>query len=407
MTRSVTTTARFNNPPSGYLSAADACARLGVKRATLYSYVSRGLVRRLATRGRTGLYLAEDVERLAARSAARRGHAAVAVGALRWGDPVLDSAITEVHPDSPRYRGQSTTALVEAGTPFEAVAELLWEADPADPWPSPRSPRTLPTSEPSPPTPPVWRLVGALPDLALGDPARHARGLTNEHDRARCLLRSLSGALIGTPLSVGSRIAEGLVAGGPARDANGAATAVDAVLVTCADHELNVSTFAARVAASAGADLYAAVGAGLYAFTGPRHGAACDRIEGLLADCGARGTAAVVEERLALGEALPGFGHPLYPDGDPRTPPLLNLATRLAPNAEDVPELIEGVRSLTGADPTVDLGVVAVCHALGLEKGTATALFALGRIAGWVAHVLEQRRDGALVRPRARYVGVA
>jgi citrate synthase len=241
-----------------------------------------------------------------------------------------------------------------------------------------------------------------------------------EHDRARRLLRALSGALLGAPISVGSRIAEGIAATLNEVPLDDAAHAVDAILVSCADHELNVSTFATRVAASAGADLYAAVGAGLYSFTGPRHGAACDRIEALVTACEAHGAARVVEERLALGESLPGFGHALYPEGDPRTPPLLSVTRRLseaarpdrdgnsslvASRAKVVLDLVRIVSRETGAQPSVDLGVVAVTRTLGAEVGMATALFGLGRAAGWVAHYLEQRRDGAIVRPRARYVG--
>jgi len=399
-----TVKARSTHPPIGYLTADEACSRLGVKKSSLYSYVSRGLIRRLETRGRTRLYLADDVERLARRSSARRGHAAVAVGALRFGDPVLDSAITEVLPRSPRYRGESVTELVKSGATFESVAELLWAADSTESWPSPRALARVPY----PDAPPVWRLVQAIPGLALADTARHVGTAKVEHDRARRLLRALAGALVGAPISVGSRISEGIAAAIATDLPHGdAARAVDAILVACADHELNVSTFATRVAASAGADLYAAVGAGLYSFTGPRHGAACDRIEALFSACEAKSAKAVVDARLVLGEALPGFAHPLYPEGDPRTPPLLAVARSLAAGPRLMDQLVSIVSRETGAQPSVDLGVVAVTRVLGAEPGMSTALFALGRAAGWVAHYLEQRQGGALVRPRARYVGPA
>src|SRR5690349_18223397 len=92
---------------AGLLSSARACELLGVKPATLYSYVSRGLVRAvLPGRGRTRLYVADDVARLATRSAARRGHGPVAAGALRWGEPVLESAITSVAGGVLAYRGR-------------------------------------------------------------------------------------------------------------------------------------------------------------------------------------------------------------------------------------------------------------------------------------------------------------
>jgi citrate synthase len=326
----------------------------------------------------------------------------VAGAALRFGDPVLDSAITEVRAKSPRYRGHAVTELVKSGATFESVAEILWGSDPpVERWPSPR----MLARVPYPDAPPVWRLVQALPGLALADTARHSGTAAMELDRARRLLRALAGALVGAPISIGSRIAEGIAATLTMTPLQEATRAVDAILVACADHELNVSTFTARVAASAGADLYAAVGAGLYSFTGPRHGAACDRIEALVSSCETRGTQAVVDELLALGQSIPGFGHPLYPDGDPRTPPLLAVSRRKPERSALIDELVRIVSRETGAQPAVDLGVVAVTRALGAERGLSTALFALGRAAGWVAHVLEQRRDGAILRPRARYVG--
>src|SRR3954469_13500932 len=109
------------------LSAREAARRLGVRLPTLYAYVSRGLLRSVPgeARGRRG-YFREDVDRLRARHRARAGHAAAAAGALRWGEPVLDSALTEIGPRGPRYRGRESASLVADGVSLEAVAELLW-----------------------------------------------------------------------------------------------------------------------------------------------------------------------------------------------------------------------------------------------------------------------------------------
>ncbi|MFK7988441.1 MAG: citrate/2-methylcitrate synthase [Sandaracinaceae bacterium] len=381
---------------SGLIGAREACRRLGVKRATLYSYVSRGKVRCVARGGREKLYSAADVERLALRSAARRGHAAVAVGALRFGEPVLDSAITSVHPEL-TYRGRSVAALLRDRVPYEKVAEHLWQADPVSPWPA--------TDVPDPgDLPLVWRMVQSLPPLALRDPSRHVSSPRAELTRARGLLRALGAALARQP-TLHDRLAPSLAAhfGGLEHT-----DIVNAVLVACADHELNVSTFAARVAASSGADLYACVGAALYAFTGPRHGAAGDRVEALVDACRARGVRREVNARLARGESLPGFGHPLYPDGDPRTPPLLDLVRETAalpPRAAVLLEIVDCVERETGVGATVDLGGVAVALAMRGPAGLGSALFGLGRVAGWVAHTLEQRARPELLRPRARYVG--
>jgi len=178
---------------------------------------------------------------------------------------------------------------------------------------------------------------------------------------------------------------------------------VDAVLVLAADHELNVSAFASRVAASARATLPACVGAALYVFTGPVHGGACDRIEGLVRS---QAAAAIADEHLRAGVAVPGFGHPLYPDGDPRAAPLLARARAGSGRTlANLLRLVDLVERRTGLRANVDLALVGACLAEGAPPGTATGLFALGRSAGWIAHALEQRQSAALLRPRARYVG--
>lgn len=387
-------TARIDNQSvGGLIPSEEACRRLGVKRATLYSYVSRGLVRCVDTGGRRRLYAADDVDRLAAKSAARRGHAAVAVGALRWGDPVLDSAITSVE-DGLRYRGQEVRALLADGVPFEQTAELLWEASPGE-WPELEGPV-------APPGPPLWRMIGALPGLALADTPRHGGTAEVEHQRARRLVSSLAAAASGASVS-GSIAAS--VAHGLADESH--TERVNAALVACADHELNVSTFAARVAASSGADLYACVGAALYAFSGPKHGAASSRLDAFVRECMTAGVDAAIADRLARGDTLPGFHHPLYPDGDPRAAPLLARAMEgdASPERDVALSLAERVPAQTGALPNLDLALYALARSMGGGPELASALFGVGRTAGWIAHALEQRQSEVLLRPRARYVG--
>ncbi|HEX7667695.1 MAG TPA: citrate synthase, partial [Polyangiaceae bacterium] len=120
-----------------YLTAREACSRLGIKPETLYAYVSRGLVRSVAgEHGRLRRYLAHDVELLKTRHEARSGHAPVAAAALRWGQPVLDTAITAIDDAGLRYRGTNAIALAGAGTRFEAVASLLWNGTPGLPVPA-------------------------------------------------------------------------------------------------------------------------------------------------------------------------------------------------------------------------------------------------------------------------------
>jgi citrate synthase len=182
---------------------------------------------------------------------------------------------------------------------------------------------------------------------------------------------------------------------------------LDACLILAADHELNVSSFTARCVASTGATPYAAIAAALAALQGPRHGGQTLRCETFLREAEGDGRRAVLN-RLKLGEPIPGFGHRLYPEGDPRGRYLVETALALAP---DMPEarLLREVRDATaqalGLQPTLDFGLVAAARMLGLPAGTPLLLFALGRLAGWIGHILEQYAAGALIRPRARYTG--
>jgi citrate synthase len=409
----------FDNQPDqeAYLSAEEACARLGVKRTSLYAYVSRGKIRAVpGVDGRTRQYLASDVERVRAMSAARSGHAAVATGALRWGEPVLDSAITSVGEGGFAYRGQRVLGLVARGATLEEVAELLWAPTQELFWPVGVEAPVWPPRTNSPEDP-LWRMIRMMHEISREDPLRFGASPRAELERATRLLHVLAASLV--PVKEAGRYPRALAAG---RVADAACVALglepaehgrwmDQALVLAADHELNVSTFAARVAASAGADLYACLGAAMLTFTGGRHGGMCDRVEALVGEIGdASRVEEVVAGRLKRGELLPGFGHRLYPAGDPRTPPLLEAARAVALRTDGRPlevllRLVEVMDELGQPAPTVDLGFVALALAWELEPGCATALFALGRVTGWIAHILEQRGSDALLRPRARYVG--
>ncbi len=188
-----------------------------------------------------------------------------------------------------------------------------------------------------------------------------------------------------------------------------AASTIGAALVLCADHELNVSAFTARCVASSGATPYAAVAAGLAALGGTRHGGQTELVEALLREVGGGGDASfVLAGHLRRGEPIPGFGHSLYPEGDPRGREILRLADAAPPHSADV-ALSHAVRDaaweLIEELPTVDLGLVTLARALGLPSGAPLAIFALGRTIGWIGHAIEQYENGTLIRPRARYTG--
>jgi citrate synthase len=404
------------------LTAAAASDLLGVKRATLYTYASRGLLEKVpAPSGRGSVYRRADVLRLKARHDARSGHGAVAANALRWGDPVVDSSITSIDDGELRYRGLDAAALARSGASFESVVELLWTGELPEGvvrWEA-RGLSVLPVDFGAvlpPGTPPLGALALVLPALAVRDPGRLAAPESTELHRARRLLLRIA-ALSGLGIDVsrcGPALARGTVARAALHTLGGtdsmvAVDAIDVALILCADHELNASTFAARVAASTGADLYACLSAALATFSGPRHGGACERVEALVDEAGSPERApGVLRSRALRGDSVPGFGHPLYPDGDPRVAPMLEAALPFGgARLETLLALVEAMASLGHPPPTLEFGLVALRSALGLPRGSAEALFALGRSAGWVAHALEQRRAGFVLRPRARYVGPA
>lgn len=405
-----------------WLSAKEATKLLGVKAATLYSYASRGLVRTASSGAgsRRRLYHKDDLARLSARSRARAGHGAVAAGALRWGEPVLETRIGAISAErGPIYRGKAAVDLAREGARFEDVCTLLWDDAPFAPE------RELSSRRLGVPLSPLRALVrgeaepfegmlvaaAALSTLA-------ARGETREAARsgAALLLRRLVAACA---LSRGAdAVAAAIDANGVARSllvalggrtTSAAATAMNEALVLAADHELNPSTFAARVASSSGASLASSLVAALAVLSGPLHGGATARVEAFAREVGRPERAAdAVAARLDRGEPVPGFGHPLYPQGDPRGARLLEVATKIGASNKDVRVLVSVTRTMdlvAREHPTIDTGLVALSGALGLPRGAPLAIFACGRLAGMIAHALEQRDAGYMLRPRARYVG--
>lgn len=187
------------------------------------------------------------------------------------------------------------------------------------------------------------------------------------------------------------------------------ARVMDVVLTLHADHEFNASTFAARVVASTGANLHGSTIAGLAAINGPRHGGLTRRVAALFESLKAEADSeAALARRLADGQDLPGFGHPLYPDGDVRAATLFEL---LRERATGAPELAFAERiaaageRLGGRKPNVDFAMVTIERVLGLPADSALSMFLLGRTVGWIAHAIEQAAHGGLIRPRARYTG--
>jgi citrate synthase len=182
-----------------------------------------------------------------------------------------------------------------------------------------------------------------------------------------------------------------------------------AAIILSADHELNVSAFTARCVASAGGSPYGAVIAGLAALEGIKHGGLTTRVESMLGAMrrersGHEGLAA----RLREGTPLDGFGHPLYPEGDPRATELLARLDERYPRSAElrfVRDVAAAALSALEQSPTIDFALAALTRVAGLPPRSGLELFAIGRTIGWIGHALEQYASGTLIRPRARYVG--
>lgn len=379
---------------SDWITAQAACERLGVRPQTLYAYVSRG---RLGVRPdpadpRRSLYRAADVALLSERKSRSRKPAAVAAGAIAWGEPVLESAITTVEGGRLYYRGRDAAVLAEDQT-LEAVARLLRGGDGV-------ALKRAERGEPPAGAGMTARAFAALAARAGADPpaiGRHPLALAAE---AATLLDVLTDAVAGISASgaIHERLGKAWGCGADRRSAD----LIRRALVLLADHELNASTFAARVTASTGASLAASALAGLSALSGPRHGGAGAAMQNLAAEAERLGPDAALAERLAQDRSLPGFGHMLYPDGDPRAAALLAAFTP-SPALSRLRVAVEGV---TGKVANVDFALVALADHLDLPREAPFALFAVGRCAGWIAHAMEQGQTGALIRPRARYSGM-
>jgi citrate synthase len=377
-----------------WISREAALERLGVRAQTLYAYVSRG---RLEARTdpenpRRSLYRAADIAGLTERRARGRKASAVAEGAIAWGEPVLSSAITTIAGGRLWYRGRDAAELARDQT-LEAVARLLRGGHGA----------VLKALERTPPpalSDARARLFAALAGRAATEPPARGRAPLALAMEGSALLDRMADAVAG---GLGAGPIHARLAAAWGRDDAGAAEVIRTALVLLADHELNASTFAARVAASTGAGLAACALAGLCALSGPLHGGMAARVINLVEESRRIGPRATVAGRLARAAPTPGFGHPLYPEGDPRAAALLAAC----PPAPDLAELLEAVEGGTGERANIDFALVAMAETLGLPADAPFLLFAVARAAGWIAHAVEEGAGGRLIRPRARYVGPA
>ena len=427
-----------------FLSAAEAARRLGVKPATLYAYVSRGVLSRgKAADGRASLFNTDEVERLARRGRPRRP-AGVA-------DITVESAITEITDDSLRFRGLDASRLAVSRT-FEEVAELLWTGElrsAREPWQArPAALAAGRAAQAALPagTLPLERLQVIVPAMAATDPLRLQLDPAAVLAAGRSIIAGMVDCLPSTatsgPGTSGSGTSgpgtSGSGTSGPGTSGSGTSGsgtsgsgqpvaerlwsrlcdrraspalmhAMSAALVLLADHELAASTLAARAAASVRADPYAVVGTGLGAVSGALHGGASLGVETLMAAAsGPDDVPRVVAELLRRGEKVPGFGHFVYRGGDPRAVVLLDLVRRAAPKSGPLAvadALVAEIRQKSLPEPNIDFAIATLARVAGMVRGGAEAIFAVARTAGWIAHALEAYAGPGPLRPRAVYTG--
>jgi citrate synthase len=393
------------------LTTEEAARRLGVKVPTLYAYVSRGrLESHPDPSGRGSLFDMSEVETLAARSRESRTTTRLAT---------VTTAVTRLHQDrGPFYRGRAATELA-ASSPFEDVAEWLWQSPARGDW-------SAPPLGTCPLTSTMDRMRWALVMCGAADPLRSDRrpeAVARAARRTTAALVDVVGPSAPARLAVAVRASEpdgshervdgdglSLASRLATRLADGAdrpipTAAVNAALVLMADHELAASTLAVRVAASVRADPYDAFSAGLATLAGPYHGGASQQVFELLAMAERDGASRALDNVLREHGSVPGFGHTVYTGGDPRYGALMELAEPLLDEGRRalVFEMVALAAAHEVPPPNCDLALAALSWGTGMPPDTGRTLFTVARVAGWTAHYLEELVERPL-RFRARAV---
>jgi citrate synthase len=420
-----------------WIGAAEAAQRLGIKQASLYAYVSRGVLRRRRDAdGKASMFDAAEVEQLARKGRPRRP-----AGRGFPAELVIETAVTEITNGTLRFRGLDATHLAIQRS-FEDVAMLLWTGSLPETisdgggWQATAEGLTAASAAQAAlaaGTLPLERLQVIVPALAATDQFRLHLDQPAVVAAGKALIAGMAGALpAGSASGSGPGSADPSVAGpsvagpsvaGPSIAAKlcsrlcaepasaGLARVLNAALVLVADHELAASTLAARVAASMRADPYAVVATGLGAMGGALHGGAALGAEIMLASANDPADAPrVVGDVLRRGERLPGFGHFVYKEGDPRANLLLSLVAEYAPDSPHLAiasAVIAEARRRALPEPNIEFALAVLAGVGQMIRGAGEAIFATGRAAGWLAHALEEYERNVPIRPRAVYVGQA
>ncbi|EMN5127541.1 citrate/2-methylcitrate synthase [Burkholderia contaminans] len=380
-----------------WITLTEAARRLGVRAQTVYAYASRGSIAVMQDPDdpRRSLYRAEDVVALCRKKQVGRKRAALAAGTIFGAEPCIYSGITTFSKGRAWYRGRDSIQLADTAT-LEETAALLWQATTPVSFDAPAI--VLPTGERD-----RQCAFTTLATLAAHGHSTLGRLDSALHIEAGQLVAIVSRAFgAHDDAGAGTLCTHQRLAAGWTLDSRGA-DLLRRAMVLVADHEITSSAFAARITASTGASLAGCLLTGLATLSGPLHGDASGRVRAMFDDVQRLGAERVVDHHLRSAIPLPGFGHHLYPDGDPRAAALL---ARLDSPAE-IAHFVDKVMALTGLRPTIDVALAMLSVQLRLPRDAAFGLLSIARSVGLLAHCIEQLRVGKVIRPRSRYTGPA
>jgi citrate synthase len=386
-----------------YLTAQEAADELAISLPTLYAYVSRNLIRSQTVRGtRRRRYWKADIDRLKTEKAPSDQ------GVDRLG-LVRETKITLLTDRGPYYRGRHALALAESET-FESVAALLWQSDadaiftqtlPTVPAGFAELRRALTGSTT------LEQSMALFPLVEKANPRSYDLSPTGFARTGADVLRWFAAILVGADGPSAAPLHEFLAnrLGAPP----GFEDVIRRLLIIIADHEFDPSVYAVRAAANVGVTPYDAVLTGMIIYRGRRRAFARAEATSRFLDeiYSAPDPRDVIIRRFRDGEALPGFDSPVYKSTDPRAIALMSaLETQLGDDDQlrRLQRAADAALEIAGLSLDTMLPATFIGHKLGL-KSQAGAVALLGRMAGWIAHAMEQYHTQELVRPRATYTG--
>ena len=403
-----------------YMTAQEAAEELGVKTATIYAYVSRGLIRSLASAEgqRHRLYAREDVSRLLIKRQMRLSMDPANPDIFHWTAPIFDSCISLIEDGRLYYCGYPIEDVV-ASYSAEKLAALVWTGDAANAaalFDARRHPSasiyrkmlrdlSIPRSDLL--SVPTFQVI--LPMACANDPiAFDMRKESIALSGAR-IMRLLTASAAGdVPEDIS--LAEMLQRAWQPQDA-GSIQFFNMMLMICADHQLKLATFAARVVAALGATPYSVINAGITALSGPQQGGYTETVEAFLDEVSTPANAlSVVCARMRRRESfpVPGFHNPLYPAGDPRARLALQTLYLAYPDSPTI-ALAQAIQSavfeVREEYPKLEFALAIFRRHFNLPASSTLGIFALGRIIGWIGHAIEQYHSEQILQPRTRYTG--